>query len=94
MNVAGDASRGGHELFFFQLAAAVRGLTGEFNDGVVTRTSARRVGHEHLPDWPVDHAGEIGWSFQTPLPIPSEVPLIPTPPHFDRYDALVRELRD
>ena len=94
MNVAGDASRGGHELFFFQLAAAVGGLTGEVNDGVVTRTSALRAGHEHLADWPVDHAGEIGWSFQTPLPIVFELPLIPTPPHFDRYDALVEALRD
>jgi len=89
MNVAGDASRGGHELFFFQLAAAVGGLTGEINDGVVTRASALRAGHEHLADWPVDHAGEVGWSFQTPLPIVLELPLVPSPPHFARYDALV-----
>jgi triacylglycerol lipase len=94
VNVAGDASRGGHELFFLQLAAAVGGLTGEINDGVVTRSSALRAGNEHLPDWPVDHAGEIGWSFETPLPIVLDLPLIPTPPHLRRYDALVDALMD
>jgi len=93
VNVAGDASRGGHELFFLQLAAAVGGLTGEINDGVVTRSSALRAGNEHLPDWPVDHAGEIGWSFETPLPIVLDLPLIPAP-HLSRYDALVDALMD
>jgi len=94
MNVAGDASRGGHELFFLQLAAAVGGITGEINDGVVTRSSALRPGHEHLPDWPVDHAGEIGWSFDTPLPIVVDLPSMLAPAHIRRYDALVDALVD
>jgi triacylglycerol lipase len=92
VEVAGDASRGGHELFFFQLAAVIGRITGEVNDGVVTRTSALREGHEHLPDWPVDHAGEIGWSLDSPVPIEIELPFIPTPAHFNRYDEIVNQL--
>jgi len=92
MEVAGDASKGGHELFFFTLAAKIGSLKGEVNDGVVTRSSALRDGHEHLDDWPVDHAGEIGWSFDSPVPIEFELPFIPTPPHFARYDAIVGAL--
>lgn len=92
LEVAGDASKGGHELFFFQLAAVIGRLKGEINDGVVPRSSALRAGHEHLADWPVDHAGEIGWSFDSPLPIEFELPLLPPPPHFARYDAIVDAL--
>jgi len=89
INVAGDASRGGNELLLFQLAAAIGRLRNEVNDGVVTRTSALRDGHEHLPDWPVDHAGEIGWSFDSALLAEVGLPLLPTPPHLARYDAVV-----
>jgi triacylglycerol lipase len=89
LEVAGDASQGGHELYLFQLAAVIGRLQGAVNDGVVTRTSALRDGHEHLDDWPVDHAGEIGWSFDSPVPIEIERPLVPPPPHFARYDAIV-----
>ena len=89
IEVAGDASKGGHELFLFQLAAAIGQLKGEVNDGVVTKRSALRDGHEHLADWPVDHAGEIGWSYRSPVPIEVELPLLPPPPHFARYDAIV-----
>ena len=92
VEVAGDASRGGHELFLFQLAAVIGRLTGEVNDGVVARSSALREGHEHLDDWPVDHAGEVGWSFETPLPVEFDVPFVPPPPHFARYDAIVSAL--
>jgi triacylglycerol lipase len=92
LEVAGDASRGGHELFLFQLAAVIGKLTGEVNDGVVTRASALRVGHAHLPDWPVDHAGEVGWSLDTLLPIPVVLPFVPAPAHFARYDAIVSML--
>jgi triacylglycerol lipase len=92
VEVAGDAAKGGHELFLFQLAAVIGRLTGEVNDGVVARSSALREGHEHLDDWPVDHAGEIGWSFDSPLPVEFESPLIPPPPHFARYDAIVAKL--
>ena len=92
VEVAGDASRGGHELFLFQLAAVIGRLKGEVNDGVVTRASALRDGHEHLADWPVDHAGEVGWSFDSPVPIEVELPLVPAPAHFARYDAIVSAL--
>lgn len=85
VEVAGDASRGGHEVFLFQLAAVIGRLTGEVNDGVVARSSALREGHEHLDDWPVDHAGEVGWSWQSPVPIEIELPV----PHLARYDAIV-----
>jgi triacylglycerol lipase len=77
-NVAGDASKGIHTLYFFRLAAAIGDLTDQINDGVVTRNSALHPEHEHLPDWPVDHAGEVGW--QIPLDMAS---------HLARYDALV-----
>jgi triacylglycerol lipase len=90
IEVAGDASKGGHELFLFQLAAVIGRINGEVNDGVVTRSSALR-GHEHF-DWPVDHAGEVGWSFDSPVPIVVEVPLVPTPAHLLRYDAIVNIL--
>jgi hypothetical protein len=92
INVAGNASGGGHELFLFKLSAAIGRLKGEINDGMVTRTSALRAGHEHLDDWPVDHAGEIGWSLATPLAIEVELPLVPPAPHFARYDAIVDAL--
>jgi len=89
IEVAGDASRGGHVLFLFQLAAEIGSLKGEVNDGVVTKSSALRDGSEHLDDWPVDHAGEIGWSLASPVPIDLELPFVPPPPHFARYDSIV-----
>jgi triacylglycerol lipase len=93
VDIAGDASKGGHELFLFQLAAVIGRFTGgAINDGVVARSSAVRAGHESLADWPVDHAGEVGWSFDTPLPVEFELPLVSPPPHFARYDAIVAAL--
>jgi triacylglycerol lipase len=92
IEVIGNAALGGNELFLFELAAAISGLKGEVNDGVVTRASALRDGHEHLDDWPVDHAGEIGWSRVTPFPVEIEVPWLRPPPHFARYDAIVEML--
>jgi len=89
IDVAGDASRGTHELLLFQLAAVVGKITGEVNDGVVTRSSALRKGHEHLADWPVDHAGEIGWSLDSVLPAELNLPFVHQPHHFARYDAIV-----
>ncbi len=44
IEVAGDASKGGNELFLFQLAATIGKLKGEVNDGVVTKSSALRRG--------------------------------------------------
>jgi triacylglycerol lipase len=92
VDVAGDASRGSTTLALFHVAAAIGGITGEINDGVVTRRSALVPGHRHLPDWPVDHAGEIGWGYEFPLP--ASWPLAglwpPARAHFARYDAIVQ----
>lgn len=94
VDVAGDASRGSTTLALFHVAAAIGGITGEVNDGVVTRSSALVPGHRHLPDWPVDHAGEIGWGYEFPLP--AAWPLAglwpPARAHFTRYDAIVQAL--
>jgi len=89
IEVAGDASKGSDELFLFQLAAVIGKIKGEVNDGVVTRSSALRQGHQHLDDWPVDHGGEIGWSFNSPVPVELKLPFVPAPPHLARYDAIV-----
>jgi triacylglycerol lipase len=89
INVAGDAAKGGNELLLFELAAAIGNITGEINDGVVTKTSALRANNQHLDDWPVDHAGEIGWS--TSLLLHKDKVL---QQHFARYDAIVGMLRD
>lgn len=88
INVAGDASKGSNELLLFSYAATVGNITHEINDGVVTRASALRAENEHLPDWPVDHAGEIGWSkallsFQRRQNMAE---------HFARYDLVVGKL--
>jgi triacylglycerol lipase len=88
IEVAGDASLGDRELFFFQLAALIGQISGEPNDGVVTQSSALRAGHDHFI-WPVDHAGEIGWSVATPLPILVDRSDLP---HFTRYDQIVTML--
>jgi triacylglycerol lipase len=82
LNVAGDASRGGYKLFLFKLASVIGDLTGQINDGVVARDSALLEGHEQLEDWPVDHAGEVGW----------EITFLPSAEHLARYDALVAQL--
>lgn len=101
IEVAGDAVRAGKGLFVFQLAAAIGGIKSEVNDGVVTRASALRDvdGHEHLDDWPVDHAGAIGWSFPSLLlfngrhfPIKFRLPWLPPREHLERYDALIARL--
>jgi len=90
IDVAGNAARGGHELFLFQLAAVIGRLTGEVNDGVVTKTSALKPHHQHLDDWPVDHAGEVGWSLDSLLPV--SIPFAGPAPHLARYDAIVDAL--
>jgi triacylglycerol lipase len=86
INVAGDASRGSNELLLFQLAAAIGDITGETNDGVVTRSSALRAGNQQLNDWPVDHAGEIGWSSALLIPFRRQKAIAE---HLARYDAIV-----
>jgi triacylglycerol lipase len=92
IEVAGDASKGGHELLLFKLATLIGQLKGEINDGVVTRSSALREGTEHLDDWPVDHAGEIGWSLDPTSLFSFSRPLFAPPEHLARYDAIVQML--
>lgn len=90
IEVAGDASKG-DELFLFDLAAAIGQIEG-VNDGVVTRKSALREGHEHLDDWPVDHAGEIGWTKAVLNLNPLRRQQV-LDEHLARYDAIVQMLR-
>jgi triacylglycerol lipase len=89
INVAGDASKGS-ELILFHLAAAIGNLTGEINDGVVTKNSALRPGNQHMDDWPVDHAGEIGWSTALLVPFHRQRAI---KEHLARYDAIVGLLK-
>jgi triacylglycerol lipase len=90
INVAGDASQGSHELLLFHLAAVIGRLKGETNDGVVTKSSALHPRHKHLNhDWPVDHAGEVGWSLDSPVPVEIELPFLPTSAHLQRFEALL-----
>ncbi len=89
INVAGDASKGS-ELLLFHLAAAIGNLTGEINDGVVTKSSALRAGNQHIDDWPVDHAGEIGWSTALLIPFHRQKAIAE---HLARYDAIVALLK-
>ncbi len=92
IEVAGDASMGGRELLLFKLAKVIGQIQGEVNDGVVTRSSALREGTEHLDDWPVDHAGEIGWSLEPTSFFSFSRPLFAPPEHLARYDAIVQML--
>jgi triacylglycerol lipase len=85
INVAGDASKGS-ELLLFQLAADIGSITGQINDGVVTRNSALRAGNRHMDDWPVDHAGEIGWSSALLIPFRRQKAIAK---HLARYDAII-----
>ena len=89
IEVAGDASRENRQLLLFKVASAIGRIRGEVNDGVVTRSSALRPGREHLDDWPVDHAGEIGWSFDPTSLFRLRLPLFAPPEHLERYDAIV-----
>jgi triacylglycerol lipase len=90
--IAGNAALGTRELLLFQLAAVVGQQTNQITDGVVTRASALPNGYEHLDDWPVDHAGEVGWT----VPLVSAdswwQPFAPVPKHFARYDDIVSHL--
>lgn len=85
IEVAGNAAQGNDGLFLFELARIIGDIKDEINDGVVTRSSALRNvdGHIHLPDWPVDHAGEVGWNRSSLLPTLSPAA------HLNRYDQIV-----
>jgi hypothetical protein len=66
------------------------------NGGVVPRSSPLYSRHTHLPDWPVDHAGEIGWGTDILFAIldirhANAIP-IDAREHFDRYDKVLTAL--
>jgi triacylglycerol lipase len=90
LHVAGDTS-----LPDAQCSAAFRAIQELFrvprpNDGVVTVDSATRGGTRHADlILPADHAGEIGWNLDHP--IPANLSLI-APRHFPAYDEIVRML--
>ncbi|HEY4677774.1 MAG TPA: hypothetical protein VIJ01_11455 [Candidatus Angelobacter sp.] len=99
IEVAGDASKANGESLLFRMAAEIGKLSpGVVNDGVVTESSALRnkPDHHHLQNWPVDHAGEIGWSTASPVPIEpflriplAENLLLPAAKqHLARYEAI------
>jgi triacylglycerol lipase len=89
INIAGDASQDRDQLLLYQLTAAICHMTGEPNDGVVTRSSALRENHTHFPDWPVDHAGEIGWTKALLKPWRGKEAF---EKHLARYDAIIAML--
>lgn len=97
LNIAGNASLG-EKSFFNELATWLERSGYGINDGVVQKSSALYEGHTHLPDWPVDHAGEIGWSTDILFPILSILPQNAIPlrvkEHFDRYDQVLNVLSD
>jgi triacylglycerol lipase len=92
--IAGNAALGAHELLLFRLASIVGQQTGQITDGVVTRASALPDGYEQpIGDWPVDHAGEIGWTVPLRSADLPRLPFAPAPKHFARYDDIVSCLR-
>ena len=88
--IAGDMTAPGAKAsrFFRNLAEQFK-VPGP-SDGVVTVKSATCDGKFKLIDiWPTDHAGEVGWNLNFPLP--AIIPFI-SRPHLDRYEKLVRDL--
>jgi triacylglycerol lipase len=89
--VAGDMTGdGAHASHVFKAIADKFGLSGP-HDGVVTLHSATAGGKFELigDPWPTDHAGEIGWNLD--LPVPAAVPFSDHM-HFGRYEEVVRAL--
>ena len=90
INIAGDASKDSDELLLFKAAAQIGGMTG-INDGVVAESSALRGNPRQVEDWPVDHAGEVGWGLKPSLTGLMSVGRA-TPQHLARYDAILAML--
>lgn len=85
--VVGDLSQpNAHCSHAFRAIQAIFGVRSA-NDGVVTVDSATRGGTVNSDlTWPVDHAGEIGWNLDRP--IPAAFPLADHS-HFARYDDVI-----
>jgi triacylglycerol lipase len=89
--VAGDTRQPhGHQSLAFSRVESVFGLAAP-SDGVVTVHSATRGGMRKLAaTWPTDHAGEIGWNLDRPVPVGL---LFADSSHLARYEDLVRIIR-
>jgi len=88
LEIAGDAPQDDSELLLFDLAAEIGKIKGP-NDGVVTMESAKRPGRELFATWPVDHAGEIGWSKAILNVLHPFKAVEAFKEHLARYDAIV-----
>lgn len=89
--VAGDTRQPhAHQSLAFRGVEIVFGLPAP-DDGVVTVHSATRGGTRELAaTWPTDHAGEIGWNLDRPVPL--GLPFAEDS-HLARYEDLVRIVR-
>jgi len=58
---------------------------------VVTVNSALRPNHRHLDIWPVDHAGEIGWSLALLNPFTRNRAIAE---HLERYDSIIDKIQE
>lgn len=89
LNIAGVASDSDQQILL-RLAARIGALAGP-NDGVVLRSSALYHKHTHLPDWPVDHFGEIGWAnWRGGLALDASA--FTPAGHLERYNALLAKI--
>jgi len=88
LEIAGDAPQDGSELLLYDLAAQIGKIKGP-NDGVVTVESAQRPGRELFATWPIDHAGEIGWSKAILNVLHPFKAAEAFKEHLARYDAIV-----
>jgi len=88
LEIAGDAPQDGSELLLYDLAATIGKINGP-NDGVVTVESAQRPGRQLFATWPMDHAGEIGWSKAILNVLHPFKAAEAFKEHLARYDAIV-----
>jgi triacylglycerol lipase len=86
--IAGDTPQDTSEFLLFDLAAEIGKIKGP-NDGVVTVESAQRPGRKLFATWPVDHAGEIGWSKAILNVLHPFRAMEAFKEHLARYDAIV-----
>lgn len=85
LNIAGVAGRDEQNILL-RAAAAIGELAGP-NDGVVLRESAHYQRHQPLPDWPLDHFGEIGWA--RPARLGFDAGIFYPAGHLERYAVLL-----
>lgn len=88
--IVGNPDPTAHSHLFGVALRAIDLWEGKPSDGVVQHYSATWPGFVQLPDWPVDHAGLIGWGIQ--LPLLSVPGLYDSQAHLQRYTELVQHL--